>query len=356
MKLTKYLFVALAVLVLMPLVAAHEAADEKPKTSPDKLFYGISVAIDKLSLALTSDRHAKASKGLAIAHERLLEVEAMREAGKLDKAQKSADNYAQTMDVVATAIEQTPEGETPEKSAEELGETEAELSEVEDAAGDVSNSLNADLTVDSDLTEKQKARIEKINEKIAKHQKAIAQLEERKSKLGQKLFGDKLKEVQEEHAKLEFRELKAQQAIADAQETIARAFDVAPSVPRGQELLMNANSHLAAANAALAGKKYGEAYGQANAAFHIAKAMIKKAEQIKKREQTKEEHKEKVEEKKEQKAERKEKLEEKAAETAEGKTAPTGDEEGNPAQKARGTGEKKTTDSKSESSGRSGGY
>ncbi len=287
MKSLNYIFVALAILLLLPIAAAHEAADDKPKTSPDKLFYGVSVAIDKLSLALTSDRQAKASKGLAIAHERLLEIKAMREAGKLDKAQKSADNYAQTMEVVATAIEQ-PEPE-PEKEAALVGEQDAELAEVTDAASDVSNSLNADLTVDSDLTEKQKARIEKINEKIAKHQKAVAQLEDRKSKLGQKLFGDKLRVVQEEHAKLEFRELKAQQAIADAQEAIARAFDVAPSVPRGQELLMNANSHLTAANAAFSAKKYGEAYGQANAAFHIAKAMIKKAEQIKKKEQQKEE-------------------------------------------------------------------
>ena len=290
------------------------------------MFYGLSVALDKISLALTSDRHAKAKKGLTIAHERLLEIKAMREAGKLDKAQKSADNYAATMDVVAAAIEQ-PET-NPEKEAELVGEQDAELAEITGAADDVTNSLNADVAVDSELTEKQKARIEKINEKIARHQKAIAQLEDRKSKLGQNLFGDKLKETTEQHAKLEYRELRAQQAIVDAEEAIGKAFDAAPNIPRGQELLINANSHLTTARSALAGKKFGEAYGQANAAFHIAKAMIKKSEQLQKREEKKAQHEEKQTEKK---MEHKEKQAEKENKSDMGRS----EEEGNPAQKVK---------------------
>ncbi len=281
MKIEMKLFAVLGILLLIPLAAAHEA--DTPKTTPDHVFYGISVAIDKLSLALTSDRHAKASKGLAIAHERLLEIRAMREAGKLDKAQKSADNYAQTMDVVATAIEQSPESETPEKSAEAIGETEAELSEVEDSAGDVTNALNADLDVDGELADAQKARIAKINEKITKHQKAIAQLEEKKSKLGNKLFGEKLKETEEKSAKLAEREAKASAEITAAEGAITAATPVADNLVQGTKLLANTNSHLTKAKDALAAKKYSEAYGQANAAFHIATAMVKRSEQLAKK-------------------------------------------------------------------------
>ena len=358
MKIELKLFALLGILLLIPLAAAHEAADDKPKTSPDKLFYGLSVAVDKLSLALTSDKHAKASKGLAIAHERLLEIKAMREAGKLDKAQKSADNYAQTMDVVATAIDQTPEGETPEKTAEAIGETEAELSEVEDSAGDVTNALNADADVDGELTDAQKARIAKINEKIAKHQKAIARLEEKKSKLENKLFGEKLKETEEKSAKLEERAQRAEQAIVDAEEAIGKAFGVAPSLPRGQELLTNANSHLTKARDALAAKKYGEAFGQANAAFHIAKAMVKRSEQLAKKaekdasrassaapRQTESGSGEKKTEKSTERAEKKAGKENTSSDMG------RSEEEGNPAQKAKRAGEKTTESTPASSSG-----
>lgn len=322
MKIFKYVFVALVVLLLAPLAAAHEAAGELPKTSPDSLFYGLSVAMDKLSLALVSDKHAKARKGLSIAHERLLEIEAMREAGKLDKAQKSADNYAATMAVVATAIEQAPEA-GPEKDAENIGKDDAELSEVTEKASDVTNQLASDLEVDN-LTEAQKARIGKINEKIAKHQKAIAQLEERKSKLGKKMHGKELKEIEEKHAKVAEREAKARAEIAEAEKLIAEAAPLAAGLPQGDKFLANANKHLQMGKDAFAAKKYGEAFGHANAAGHIAKAMVKRLEQLAKKTEREAQHEEKQAQKSEKQAERNK------SESDMGRH----EEEGNPAQKA----------------------
>lgn len=346
MKIFEYFFAVLVILLLAPLAAAHEDAGEMPKTTPDHLFYGLSVALDKVSLALTSDKHAKARKGLSIAHERLLEINAMREAGKLDKAQKSADNYAATMDVVAAAIEHAPEA-SPEKDAEDIGMDDAGLSEVTDEASDVTGKLASDLEVDN-LTELQKARIAKINEKIAHHQKAIAQLEERKSKLGKKLHGEKLKEIEEMHANITKREAKAQVEIAEAEKLIVEATPLAAGLPRGDELLANANKHLFNARTALTNKKYGEAFGQANAAGHIAKAIAKRSEQLAKRAEHKEER-------AENKTAREAKQAEKHAENANKSDMGRHEEEGNPAQKAIRSGKNKTTNSEPENS-RSSGY
>lgn len=57
--------------------------------TPDSLLYGIDVALEKISLALTSNPQKKIAKGLAYAQERLLEIRAMIEAKDLAHAEKA---------------------------------------------------------------------------------------------------------------------------------------------------------------------------------------------------------------------------------------------------------------------------
>ena len=312
MKISSILFVVIGIVLLIPLAAAHEA--DTPKTTPDKPFYGLSVAVDKVGLALTFDKHAKAHKGLTIAHERLLEIKAMREANKLDAAQKSADNYADTMNTVSDAIETAPE-DAPEKDAEEIGKIDSELADVTETSDDVSNELASTAEVNS-LTESQKARIAKINEKISGHKKAIARLEERKAKLGSKLFGEKLTAIEQDHANTAGREAKAQNEITAAEAAIATATPLAANLPHGSEFLANANKHLQDARDAFTAKRYGEAFGQANAAGHLANAIVKRAGQLEKREEKKAEHAEKKAEIENRTAEKKVEKENKASSTS----------------------------------------
>ncbi len=272
----KGIFVSLViVLFLFPLAAAHE--EVLPKTTPDRPFYGLSVALDKINLALTFDKRMKTNKGLIIAHERLLEIEAMREAGKLDKAQRSADNYAATMGTVAASVERL-KAETPQ-DAEVLADAEAGLAELEGQADGAANALSAEKETDGLESEKLN-RIEKINEKISAHKKAIEKLEARKAKVKEKVPEEKLKEIEKKNEKLAEREAKAQAEINKADEEIMKAELEAGKLAQGEKAIANARKHLQMARDAFTEKKFGEAFGHANAAYHIAKAINKRVEQI----------------------------------------------------------------------------
>jgi len=279
---TYKLFAVLAILFLLPIALAHE---EQPKTTPDKPYYGLSVALDKLSLALTFDNHAKAKKGLAIAHERLLEIKAMREAGKLDRAEISADNYASAQEAVANSVSQI-KAASAEAEAEKLADVESGLVETEEEANEVSGELAADAQT-GDANSESSARIGRINERISHHQKAILKLEERKAKLTGKVSENKTREIEQKHRNLAEREAKASKAIADAESEIMLAELVAGKFPKGGEAVANAKKHLASAKAAFTAKKYGEAFGQATAALKIAAAVEKRAEQSEKHEEIK---------------------------------------------------------------------
>lgn len=73
--------------------------------TPDSPLYFLSTALARLGLALTFDKAAKAEKGLSIALKRLLEVQAMAEAGKPEKAEKAEREYDKALDAATKAAE-----------------------------------------------------------------------------------------------------------------------------------------------------------------------------------------------------------------------------------------------------------
>lgn len=84
----KLLSVLIAVLLMMPLVAAQ---DEEVKAGilPSSFLWGIDRAIEKIQLLLTFDVASKAERRLLIAEERLAEVKAMIEQNRLDHAEEA---------------------------------------------------------------------------------------------------------------------------------------------------------------------------------------------------------------------------------------------------------------------------
>ncbi len=275
--------IIVGVLFLLPVAMAQQATTEQPKTTPDKPFYGLSVALDNINLALTFEKNAKARKGLEIARERLLEVKAMQEAGKLDKAEVAANNYARTQDTIANSIDSI-KGVISEKDAD----IEDSLTSLDEKTGEVSSELSADKEFNGLATE-QKAQIDRINEKISAHKKAIASLEARKYLL-KEISAERLREIEKKHEGrgLAGNETKAVEEIAKADaELMAAAQLVTSQLPQGEKFLANAKEHLTKAREALAAKKYGEAFGQANAAYHLAKALEKRVNKIQDKEQKK---------------------------------------------------------------------
>ena len=104
----KYLIL---LLLFLPVVNA-QAVDIG--VAPDSFFYGIDVALDKISLALTTGDVEKARKGLLIAQERLLEVRAMLEANKFREAEEAERNHNYFLNGVSNSIAKTKASTTME--------------------------------------------------------------------------------------------------------------------------------------------------------------------------------------------------------------------------------------------------
>lgn len=96
--------------------------------TPQSPFYGIDIALDKISLALTRDHTKRVVKGLEIAQERLLEVQEMLRDGKNEEAAEAVEAHGEVMTEIETDIEVY----SAENSEEEL-ETELSIEDEVDA-------------------------------------------------------------------------------------------------------------------------------------------------------------------------------------------------------------------------------
>ncbi|MBI5797447.1 hypothetical protein HZA98_00910 [Candidatus Woesearchaeota archaeon] len=74
-------------------------------TTPDSFLYGIDIALEKISLALTSNPQKKTAKGLAYAQERLLEIRAMFEAKDLAHAEKAVKAHGDLFSSLEDSID-----------------------------------------------------------------------------------------------------------------------------------------------------------------------------------------------------------------------------------------------------------
>ncbi len=95
MKFSKKIFSMFVFILLLTTTMAVAQEVELPDagTTPDSFFYGLDRAFERISLALTFNKAAKAEKRLQIASERLAELKAMTDKGKPEYSDDLANEY-----------------------------------------------------------------------------------------------------------------------------------------------------------------------------------------------------------------------------------------------------------------------
>ena len=101
-------------------IEIEEEVIEEAGVTPDSPLYGIERAMERISMALTFGKSAKAKKGLAHAQERLMEVQAMIAQKKLDKAAKAQEGYEDAMEEVEENIAELGNGDAVEELEDEI--------------------------------------------------------------------------------------------------------------------------------------------------------------------------------------------------------------------------------------------
>lgn len=105
----KIIVALIAILMLgLPVAAAQEAEAELSDagTTPDSALYGLDKAFERISLAMTFDKAAKAEKRLKIASERIAELKAMTEKGKPEFNEKLMEESEKEMDDAVKDVEE----------------------------------------------------------------------------------------------------------------------------------------------------------------------------------------------------------------------------------------------------------
>lgn len=101
-------------------IEIDEEIIEEAGITPDSPLYGLERAMERISLALTFGKAAKAKKGLAHAQERLMEVQAMMAQKKLDKAATAQEGYEDAMDEVEENVAELGNGDAVEELEDEI--------------------------------------------------------------------------------------------------------------------------------------------------------------------------------------------------------------------------------------------
>lgn len=169
-KMKKLFAILLAVLMLCaPVVLAEEAPveDDLPAeelsedagTTPDSALYGLDRALERIELALTFGRAAKAKKGLKHAKERLAEVKAMARAKKLAAMEEAQEAHDEILEEVQENLEEVSE-EDSEADLEVVTDLENELNEHDQEVEKVEAFV--DLKIIGELTEEQQQKLDEL--------------------------------------------------------------------------------------------------------------------------------------------------------------------------------------------------
>lgn len=153
--------------------------NETVGTTPDQpLLWGLERAMERIDLALTFNKASKAKKGLKHAKERLLEVEAMIAAKKLDAAEKAQKSRDRTMERVQEHVEEMGDG--AEEDIEDVLEIENEAEEQENRM----QMLKVKFQFKGNLTEEQRAQIDALIESFQNRSQAFKlKIQDKKTKV-----------------------------------------------------------------------------------------------------------------------------------------------------------------------------
>ena len=157
MKLNELMIGILLTILILPFINAHELSQD-PGTTPDSFLWGLDKAIDQISILLAGSPDAKATKGLEIAHERLLEVKAMIEENKLESASKAERAHEGVLLKVKEKIKDIEDSDPEEEIKKEL-EIEKELKEHEEEIEELETKLKIKIEIKGTLTAEQQAKL-----------------------------------------------------------------------------------------------------------------------------------------------------------------------------------------------------
>ncbi len=214
-------------------------------TAPDSIFYGLDVALDRITLILTFDVKEKARRGLMIANERLLEAKTMAEKGKLKEAETAESEYESTMSEVGSSVDAVAEdgdATTTESSLEDATEIQ-DAAEAEDETAEVikdaiKERVRARLVAQG-LSDEQREHLQAVFDRIMQHSEEVkAKIAEKKEriKLKHKALGELTNEELEEKTNVIEERTKLRE---HRKERLKRAFH------RAKEALKEARSEVA---------------------------------------------------------------------------------------------------------------
>ncbi len=328
MNTLKYVFATVAILVLLPFAAAHEANEthEEPETNasaaetpaanapaaastalkpqlpspgitPDSPLFGLDRALEKLRLLLAFSEEGKAKAGLKNAAERVAEARAMVREKKIDAATKAREEH----EAIISKVKQNVAALAAEGSIEEIKsqvEIEKKIEEQEEAVEEIEREVK--LKIKGELTPEQQAAVDAL---ITAFQNQNGRLKveiqnkknETKAKIRQKTgkpdrdVDREVEKIEDEKGVKKLKEEKASAQIADAEKALTEVekelAGFGGDITAAAKLLEDAKDKLANAQFAFEAGKFGEAFGQARA----AEVLIKNAERVIGKEEKKEE-------------------------------------------------------------------
>ncbi len=159
--------------------------EEQMGVSPDSPLYGLSVALDRIRLALVFDKEKKAELGLKIAEKHLQKAKILALKGKAKGLDKATANYERFLEIARKQVELAKarnETERAEKLQALITQLEIHEDEVEDA-----EELLAAANITDDQRERILQKLEQMKQRAEEHKKMVeARKEQIKTLLKQK--------------------------------------------------------------------------------------------------------------------------------------------------------------------------
>lgn len=257
--------------------------------TPDSPLHVFDRIFDSIGLALAFGSENKAGKALDIANERLAETEEMIARNRLDAAGAAQAGHGNALEVARRSVSGF-RGSDNADLLEKQVKFEAELEKHEVRIGQVRDGLKVKLELEDGISESQLSFIDSLMSLLQNQTgKVKAEIDGEKGKLKLKIkseegkseveFETEIRGLEERTGLAELRRDKAREQIDEAVEELAEARDLVSgsnltNVTGGAAvagLIAQADLKIAGARAAFNESKFGEAFGLAEAAEHLAK-------------------------------------------------------------------------------------
>lgn len=121
--------------------------------TPDKIGYGLKIALEKIRLALTFNKEKKAELALKLAEKRLEEAKLMAKEDKLEALQRASKEHKKLLEKVRSNLKESGENEA---DLEKQSNIEIELENQENKAEDLENII---LVKAKGLTDEQRQKL-----------------------------------------------------------------------------------------------------------------------------------------------------------------------------------------------------